>query len=122
MTKLHQFFLIISISTLISCNKVADSKFDEFFTHGTMRIDYFHNGDASSEEIKMDKIYAYNQWAGSKKNLIDNLNYGTYYYKIYSHATDELIFSKGFDSYFKEYQMSTPAIDGIKKQIMLLND
>lgn len=116
MTKLYQLILIISISTFISCNKGVQSRFEQFFTPGTMRIDYFHTGDARSEDIKIDKIYAYTQWAGSKKNLIDNLNYGTYYYKIYNHASDELIYSKGFDSYFKEYQTSTPALEGNKKQ------
>ncbi len=116
MTKPYQLLIIFLFISLISCKKDAHSKFEQYFTPGTMRIDYFHIGDASSEEIKIDKIYAYSQWAGSKKNLIDNLNYGTYYYKIYSHSSDELIYSKGFDSYFKEYQTSTPALEGNKKQ------
>ncbi len=81
-----------------------------------MRIDYFHTGNATSETVKLDKLYRYNLWAGSLVNLIDTLNYGTYFYKIFDQASSKLIYSHGFDSYFKEYQVSTPAIEGNIKQ------
>ena len=47
--------------------------------------------------------------------LLDKFNNGAYYYKIYDESTDELIYSKGFDSYFKEYQTSSDAQNGIKR-------
>jgi hypothetical protein len=80
-----------------------------------MRIDYHHIGDAKSELITIDKLYEYGTWAGNPKNLIDNFNNGKYYVKVYDAISDRLIFSKGFDSYFGEYQTSLNASKGLKK-------
>ena len=112
-------FQIAFISTLIvlaSCQKKSKSPFDTYFLDGSLRIDYLHTGNAASENVELDKIYKYDEWAGSLVNLIDSLNYGAYYYKIYDLASSKLIYSHGFDSYFKEYQVSTPAIEGTIKQ------
>ena len=89
--------------------------FNEYFTNQTMRVDYFHIGDATTEIVTVDHIYQYGIWAGSTKSLIDNFNNGAYYYKVYDLAFGKLIFSRGFDSYFKEYQTSDEASKGIKR-------
>jgi len=80
-----------------------------------MRIDYHHTGDSEFEMMSIDRIYRYGTWAGSITNLIDNLNNGKYYVKIYDSESDRLIYSKGFDTYFGEYQTSVEATNGIKK-------
>lgn len=90
-------------------------KFEDYFIDKTMRIDYFHIGDAVTEIVTIDHIYQQGIWAGSDVNLIDNFNNGAYYYKIYDLNSDQLIFSRGFDSYFKEYQTSEEASKGIKR-------
>ncbi len=51
----------------------------------------------------------------AEKILLDDLNLGRYCVKIYDAASNELIYSKGFDSYFGEYKTSTEGIEGIKK-------
>jgi hypothetical protein len=43
------------------------------------------------------------------------MNLGRYCVKIYDAASNELIYSKGFDSYFGEYKTSSEGIAGIKK-------
>lgn len=115
MKNIHLLFVGLLL-ILSSCQKQKNTSFEKYFTQGSMRIDYFHTGDAKSENIEIDQIYSYEEWAGSLINLIDELNYGTYYYKIYNQSDGELIYSKGFDSYFKEYQLSKPAIEGHAKQ------
>jgi len=90
-------------------------KFNKYFIDKTMRIDYFHTGNAENESVTLDQIYKYGIWAGSRKHLIDEFNYGRYFVKIYDAVSNELIFSKGFDSYFGEYQTSEDAINGIQK-------
>ena len=42
------------------------ARFDDTFMDTTMRIDYFHIGDASSEIITIDQVYTYGTWAGSR--------------------------------------------------------
>lgn len=109
--------ILTSLIVLIAFGPTMEANpFDKVFNNRTLRIDYFHKGDSKSESIKIDKLYFYDQWAGSKTNLIDDLNYGAYQYKVLDEATKELIFLKGFDSYFKEYQTSTPALEGEVKQ------
>ncbi|MDH3650066.1 MAG: IgA Peptidase M64 [Saprospiraceae bacterium] len=97
---------------LLSCQQAPLTPFDQYFTDGTMRIDYLHEGDATSEKVQLDQVYQYGGWAGSLVNLIDLLDYGAYYHKIYDQSSGTLVYSKGFDSYFKEYQVSTPALEG----------
>lgn len=89
--------------------------FDSYFIDKTMRVDYYHIGDAVEEFITLDQIYQYGIWAGSRTNLIDKFNNGRYYVKIYDAQSGKLIFSKGFDSYFGEYKTSADALDRVKR-------
>lgn len=106
------FFALIIIASAIQAQDVS---FGDYFTDRTMRIDYYHIGDASSELVTIDQVYQQRIWAGSFKNLTDKFNNGAYYYKIYDDASKKLIYSKGFDSYFKEYQTSDEAAKGVKR-------
>ena len=90
-------------------------RFDDYFVDKTMRIDYFHTGDAQQEWVTVDQFYQQGIWAGSRRNLIDNFNNGRYAIKIYDSSSGELIFSKGFDSYFGEYRTTTQALEGKKR-------
>ena len=108
-------FLLIVFNCNFSLLAQVFENFDKFFTDKTMRIDYFHIGDAQTELVTLDQIYAYGIWAGSRQHLIDEFNVGKYYIKIYDKNSETLIYSKGFGSYFGEYQTSQAALDGIKK-------
>ncbi|MGD8778067.1 MAG: M64 family metallopeptidase [Ignavibacteria bacterium] len=110
-----KILFILTFFTISSFVMAQGIKFEDYFEDHTMRIDYHHTGDAKTEIISIDKIYKYGTWAGSLTKLIDNFNNGAYYHKIYDAESGELIYSKGFDSYFKEYRLSGPAIDGVIK-------
>lgn len=109
--------IYVLLSIFLYSNIFADqySTFNKYFFDSTMRIDYYHVGDDKLELFTIDRIYKQGIWAGSRINLLDNFNNGTYYYKIYDKGTEQLIYSKGFDSYFKEYQTSGDAQNGIKR-------
>ena len=107
---LLSFFFLSSIQTY-----AQPKSFSDYFKDQTMRIDYFHIGDANTEMVTIDQVYRYGKWAGSTKSLIDDFDNGAYYYKIFDAASGKLIFSRGFDSYFKEYQTSDEASKGIKR-------
>src|SRR5574340_69353 len=111
----HFINLFVISFFLLSFLHAQPVSFNDYFTDQSMRIDYFHIGDAASELVTVDHIYQYGIWAGSFKNLIDQFNNGAYYYKVYDLTSGKLIFSKGFDSYFKEYQTSDEASRGIKR-------
>jgi len=112
----HSFVTLIIILSLSALLMPQSSiHFDDYFIDKTMRIDYFHIGDSKEEFITIDQIYQQGIWAGSKRNLIDNFDNGSYYFKIYDSSSEELIFSKGFDSYFSEYKTTSSALKGIKR-------
>jgi hypothetical protein len=99
----------------ISLFSQQNINYEDYFIDKTMRIDYFHTGDAKNELVTIDQIYQYGIWAGSRKNLIDRFNNGSYYAKIYDLESGKLIFSKGYDSYFREYKSTEKAMRGKKR-------
>jgi len=103
-------FLFIGLSLLINAQEME--AFDKYFEDSILRIDYIHSGDAGTESIEVVEKFKYGNWAGSRKNLVDYFNNGAYYVNLFDPNTGEVIYSKGFDSYFKEYQTSQDAIDG----------
>jgi len=107
------FWIFFIITSTIS--GISMEKFNKYFIDETMRIDYFHIGDAKSETITLDQVYRYGTWAGSRVNLIDKFNNGRYYVHIFDAESNDLLYTKGYDSYFGEYQTSNPAIKGIKR-------
>jgi hypothetical protein len=93
----------------------SPGSFDKYFLDKTMRVDYFHIGQAKEEMVSLDQVYQQGGWAGSKKNLIDGFDLGRYCIKVYDSGSGTLIFSKGFDSYFGEYQTTEAAGRGVKR-------
>jgi hypothetical protein len=109
------FHVLLFLPLFWQVQVLAAVNFDEFFSDQTLRIDYFHSGDAKNEMITLDHCYRYGIWAGSRTRLIDPLNLGRYHVKIYDLAANKLIFSRGFDSYFGEYKTSDPALQCIAR-------
>ncbi len=108
--------LLILTLCLIAMPAVADtnlSVFDTCFEDATLRIDYTHTGDAETEFVAMAEMWRQGTWAGSRTRLVDELDLGRYYAKLYDAATGELVWSRGFDSYFGEWQTTGPAAEGV---------
>lgn len=114
MKKMIVPILIILLSSNVLLSH-SSPEFETYFSNHTMRIDYFHTGDSKQEFISIDKIYKQNIWAGNPNHLLDHFNNGRYYIKVFNAANQNLIFSKGFDSYFGEYKTTALAAKGIKK-------
>lgn len=114
---MRKLYLLFLTALVVPLSVIADDgiKFDDYFVNKTMRIDYYHAGDAKSESISLDTVYQQGEWAGSTTHLLDDRNIGKYYVKIYDAVSKKLIFSKGFDAYFGEYRTTDDAIKGIEK-------
>ncbi len=91
----------------------GSSGFERFFHDRTMRIDYYHSGDASVERATLDHVSIQGAWAGPLAGQVDPFDYGRYRAEVRDAATGELIFAKGFDSYFGEYRTTDPALAGV---------
>jgi hypothetical protein len=98
------FFISLLASPLFSQDV---ENFNKYFLDETMRIDYYHIGNSKEEFITLDQIYKYGVWAGSRVHLMDEMNLGRYCVKIYDAESGDVIYSRGFDSYFGEYKTSS---------------
>ncbi|MCJ7579235.1 MAG: IgA Peptidase M64 [Candidatus Aminicenantes bacterium] len=109
-----QLLLLIALTPLIVCAQ-PDIRYSDYFVDKTMRIDYFHIGDAREELVTIDQISQQGIWAGSQVHLLDEFNNGRYFVKIFDLDSGKLIYSKGFDSYFGEYKTTDKAAEGEKR-------
>ena len=114
MKRLGVFSFCVSVMALIVCAQ-APEDFDRYFIGKTMRIDYFHIGDAKEEIVTLDQVYEQGIWAGNRSSLIDDLDNGRYTFKVFDQTSGNLIYSRGFDSYFGEYKTTTKASEGFKR-------
>lgn len=80
------------------------ASFEQYFIDATMRVDYIHAGNHSSEQYYIQQIKQEPFWGGNHKNLIDTFKYGKYFFEVYDKATKVLIYSRGYSSLFGEWQ------------------
>lgn len=102
------FFLsvIVLANVLFAQEKI---KFDDYFLPKTLRFDYIHAGNSSSETIYFEKLKEEPHWGGSQTNTINPYNYGEYRYLVYDYQTDKLIFSQTYATLFQEWQATEEA-------------
>lgn len=108
------FLISLALSTL-TAPASAQVPFDDFFFDQTLRIDLYQAGDARDETATIHQIYQEGIWPESKTGLIPPFDYGRYVYKLYDVASNQLIFSRGFDTMFAEYKTTSPALAGVKR-------
>lgn len=76
----------------------------------TMRLDYYHTGDASSEVFSVDRIVIEPlPWPGDLKQAIDSSNLGKYLFEVRDVKTKELLYSRGFASIYGEWETTDEA-------------
>lgn len=103
MKRLFILFFIFYISVSAQVN------FDEYFSGQTLRMDFYHTGNKDLETISFEKLVEEGPWSGSKKNLIDDLNFGNYFVKVYDDSTGKMIYSRGFSTLYQEWQTTEEA-------------
>ena len=55
------------------------------------------------------KVYQEPFWGGSMINLVDTLNFGDYMYEVRDSSTNQLLYSRGFNTLFREWQTTDEA-------------
>lgn len=96
-------FVILVIGKSYSQN-VQYINYKSYFENKTMRLDYFHSGDADEEHFSVDRILNEGTWAGSKTKVLDDLKLGLYFFEVYDKPSGQLLYSRGFASIFGEWQ------------------
>lgn len=105
MKKTYSIILFLFITAVSS----AQVNFDTYFTSHSLRFDYVRAGNSESNDIFFEQVKLEPFWSGNSNNLLDKFEYGHYKYLIYDSASNILIFSKGYNTLFDEWQSTAEA-------------
>jgi len=76
----------------------------------TMRLDYYHTGDAKQEFFSVDRVVIEPlPWPGHPDQAIDTSNLGKYLFEVRDSAGKRLLYSRGFASIFGEWETTDEA-------------
>jgi IgA Peptidase M64/Peptidase M64 N-terminus len=76
----------------------------------TMRLDYFHTGDAKQELFSVDRVVIEPlPWPGDLSKNIDDTNLGKYFFEVRDQKTKRVLFSRGFASIYGEWETTDEA-------------
>lgn len=75
----------------------------------TMRVDYFHSGNAKQEIFSLDRVVIEpREWPGNPSKAIDRTNLGKYLFEVADKA-GRVLYSRGFASIYGEWETTEEA-------------
>ena len=78
----------------------------------TMRVDYYHTGNAREEHYSLDRVVLEPlPWAGNPARPIDDTNRGKYFFEVVDAVSGTVAFSRGFSSIYGEWETTGEAKD-----------
>jgi len=76
----------------------------------TMRLDYYHTGDAKQETFSLDRVVLEPlPWPGDMSKAIDSTNLGKYFFEVRDQNTKQVLYSRGFASIYGEWETTDEA-------------
>src|SRR5436853_791497 len=76
----------------------------------TMRVDYYHTGNATQELFSLDRIVIEPlAWPGNPQKPIDETNLGKYLFEVRERGTNRLLYSRGFAAVYGEWETTDEA-------------
>lgn len=100
---------IFILSIILLLAQKSDAQFSKLFNEKTLRLDYYHCGNAETEQFFFDELIQEPYWAGSQTYLIDIKTYGSKLVEMRTADTGELIYSRGYSTLFDEWQTTPEA-------------
>jgi hypothetical protein len=76
----------------------------------TMRVDYYHTGNATQEHFSLDRIVVEPLgWPGDPLKAIDTTARGKYFFEVIDDASKKVVYSRGFASVYGEWETTAEA-------------
>ena len=75
----------------------------------TIRVDYFHTGDAREEHYALDAVVREGPWPGPPDRRLDDTGLGRYLFEVRDARSGEPLYSRGFASIFGEWETTSEA-------------
>jgi hypothetical protein len=95
---------MLMLELLTSMFIKAQVNYDDFFTDERMRVDLVFAGDNDETEVYLEKIKSEPEWGGTRKNMIDEMGFGDFQVMLFDKVSRKLIYSRGFNTLFEEWQ------------------
>ena len=90
--------------------------FNAHFVDRTLRVDYLHVGNATEEIFTLDRLVEQGVWAGSRVQPAGPASTSVAATpRSTTRRAATLLFSRGFDTYFGEYQTTAGAGKGVRR-------
>jgi hypothetical protein len=81
----------------------------------TLRVDFFHTGDASRELFSLDRLVVEpTPWPGNPARPLDDTGLGNYFFEVRDAATRTLLYSRGYSSIYGEWEETAAARDSVR--------
>jgi hypothetical protein len=101
--------LFAAVAVLAGRPVGSATPFELSFTTDTMRVDVYQTGGRGIEAVAVDRVVSDGPWPGSRMNLIDDTNLGTYLFEVIDRGTNRVIYSRGFANMFAEWETTAEA-------------
>jgi hypothetical protein len=76
----------------------------------TMRLDYYHTGDAKREFFSVDRVVLEPlPWPGNLAKNIDDSDLGKYFFEVRDQKSKRVLYSRGFASIYGEWETTDEA-------------
>ena len=95
------FPLILLVSALLTAATAPAPR--------TMRVDYYHTGNATEERFSLDTVRIEGEWPGRLDRVIDDTNLGRYLFEVRDRKTNRLLYSRGFAGIYGEWETTDEA-------------
>src|SRR4029079_19422981 len=96
--------MLIAPLTSIALGCAGGAEFDSAFTGKTLRVDYYHSGDAKEEHVSLGGLRLEGDWPGSRRQLVDATDTGKSRCEVRDAATQKPLWSRGFASIYGEWE------------------
>ena len=93
--------------------QAQDVRFKKYFEDFTLRIDYHRVGNRQHDTVKVVAIERIPLWAGSLTRLIDPFDNGDYRIVVSDPRDGRLLYSRGYNSLFREYRDTPQGRDSV---------
>jgi hypothetical protein len=103
MPRTHAAFLIAALLSAAATPVLAA-------TPRTLRVDYYHSGNATQEHFSLDRIVLEpGEWPGNPARPVDDTNLGRYLFEVVDRQTNRVVYSRGFASVYGEWETTGEA-------------
>jgi hypothetical protein len=102
--------LLLAVTLLTATAATAQTPASTSAAARTMRVDYYHSGDATQEHFSLDRVVLeQGAWPGNPARPVDDTNLGKYLFEVIDRGTNRVLYSRGFASIYGEWETTGEA-------------